>query len=99
MKHDALSELSGDSTYIAAQRGFSDYNEMADAKSLLEVYSLVITTGKKKHVRINTVSQSPTRTTARQWCARGFDGFAVTYAEKMSPLECKGAEDWYRIIV
>jgi enoyl-[acyl-carrier protein] reductase I len=73
-------------TYIAAQRVFPDYNEMADAKALLEGvarnfgyhYAL------KKKVRINTVSQSPTRTTAGSG-VKGFDGF-VTYAEKMSPL-------------
>jgi enoyl-[acyl-carrier protein] reductase I len=83
-------------TYIAAQRVFPDYNEMADAKALLEsiTRSFGYYYGIKKKVRVNTVSQSPTRTTAGSG-VKGFDGF-ITYAEKMSPLgnatadECAG---------
>ena len=73
-------------TYIAAQRVFPDYNEMADAKALLEsiARSFGYHYGVKKKVRINTVSQSPTRTTAGSG-VKGFDGF-ISYAEKMSPL-------------
>ncbi len=73
-------------TYIAAQRVFPHYNEMADAKSLLESISRSFGYhyGIKKKVRINTVSQSPTRTTAGSG-VKGFDGF-FSYAEKMSPL-------------
>src|SRR5215831_15154174 len=73
-------------TYIAAQRVFPDYNEMADAKALLEgvARNFGYHYGVRKKVRINTVSQSPTRTTAGSG-VKGFDGF-VTYAEKMSPL-------------
>ena len=73
-------------TYIAAQRVFPDYNEMADAKALLEsiARSFGYHFGIKKKVRINTVSQSPTRTTAGSG-VKGFDAF-VSYAEKMSPL-------------
>lgn len=73
-------------TYIAAQRVFPDYNEMADAKALLESvtrsfgYHYAI----KKKVRVNTVSQSPTKTTAGSG-VKGFDAF-ISYAEKMSPL-------------
>ncbi len=80
-------------TYIAAQRVFPDYNEMADAKSLLEsvTRSFGYHYAKKKHVRINTVSQSPTRTTAGSG-VKGFDGF-INYAEKMSPLGNASAED------
>jgi enoyl-[acyl-carrier protein] reductase I len=80
-------------TYIAAQRVFPDYNEMADAKSLLEsiARSFGYHYGVKKHVRINTVSQSPTRTTAGSG-VKGFDGF-INYAEKMSPLGNASAED------
>src|SRR5438046_69642 len=80
-------------SYIAAQRVFPDYREMADAKALLESvarsfgYHYAI----KKHVRINTVSQSPTRTTAGSG-VKGFDGF-ISYAEKMSPLGNATAED------
>ncbi len=73
-------------TYIAAQRVFPDYNEMADAKALLEsvTRSFGYHYGVKKKVRINSISQSPTRTTAGSG-VKGFDGF-VNYAEKMSPL-------------
>jgi len=80
-------------TYIAAQRVFPDYNEMADAKALLEsiARSFGYHYGKKRKVRINTISQSPTRTTAGSGI-KGFDGF-VTYADKMSPLGNASAED------
>lgn len=80
-------------TYIAAQRVFPDYNEMADAKSLLEsvTRSFGYHYGVKKNVRVNTISQSPTRTTAGSG-VKGFDGF-VSYAEKMSPLGNASAED------
>ena len=80
-------------TYIAAQRVFPDYNEMADAKSLLEsiTRSFGYHYGVRKKVRINTVSQSPTRTTAGSG-VKGFDGF-ISYAEKMSPLGNASAED------
>jgi enoyl-[acyl-carrier protein] reductase I len=80
-------------TYIAAQRVFPDYNEMADAKALLEsiARSFGYHYGVKKKVRINTVSQSPTRTTAGSG-VKGFDAF-IDYAEKMSPLGNASAED------
>lgn len=73
-------------TYIASQRVFPDYNEMADAKALLEsvTRSFGYHYGVKKKVRVNTVSQSPTKTTAGSG-VKGFDGF-MSYAEKMSPL-------------
>jgi len=80
-------------TYIAAQRVFPDYSEMADAKALLEsvARSFGYHYGVKKKVRVNTVSQSPTRTTAGSG-VKGFDGF-VTYAEKMSPLGNADADE------
>lgn len=80
-------------TYIAAQRVFPDYNEMADAKALLEsiTRSFGYHYGVKKKVRINTVSQSPTRTTAGSG-VKGFEGF-IDYADKMSPLGNASAED------
>src|ERR1700712_3949396 len=88
MKLDAINEWGSvvALTYIAAQRVFPDYNEMADAKSLLEsvTRSFGYHYALKKKVRINTVSQSPTRTTAGSG-VKGFDGF-IGYAEKMSPL-------------
>ena len=73
-------------TYIAAQRVFPDYNDMADAKALLEsvARSFGYHYGKRSHVRVNTISQSPTMTTAGSG-VKGFDQF-MSYAEKMSPL-------------
>lgn len=87
-KLDALNEWGSvvALTYIAAQRVFPDYSDMADAKSLLEsiTRSFGYHYGVKNKVRINTISQSPTRTTAGSG-VKGFDGF-ISYAEKMSPL-------------
>jgi enoyl-[acyl-carrier protein] reductase I len=73
-------------TYIAAQRVFPDYSEMADAKALLEsvARSFGYHYGTRKKVRINTISQSPTATTAGSG-VKGFDGF-IDYADKMSPI-------------
>ncbi|WP_119078658.1 enoyl-ACP reductase FabI [Chitinophaga alhagiae] len=73
-------------TYIAAQRVFPDYGDMADAKSMLESISRSFGYhyGVKKKVRINTISQSPTRTTAGSG-VKGFNDF-ISYAEKTSPL-------------
>ncbi|MEZ4858076.1 MAG: SDR family oxidoreductase [Flavobacteriaceae bacterium] len=73
-------------TYMAAQRVFPDYNDMADNKAYLEsiARSFGYFFGKDKKVRVNTISQSPTPTTAGQG-VKGFDGF-IAYAEKMSPL-------------
>ncbi|MFI5154092.1 MAG: enoyl-ACP reductase [Chitinophagales bacterium] len=80
-------------TYIAAQRVFPDYSEMADAKALLESVSRSFGYhyGIRKKVRVNTVSQSPTRTTAGSG-VKGFDGF-MTYADKMSPLGNASGDD------
>lgn len=73
-------------TYIAAQRIFPDYSEMADAKALLEsiTRSFGYHYGKSKKVRINTISQSPTKTTAGSG-VKGFGTF-FDYAHAMSPL-------------
>lgn len=83
-------------TYIAAQRVFPDYNEMADAKALLESFarSFGYHFGIKKHVRVNTLSQSPTRTTAGSG-VKGFDDF-FSYADSMAPLGNASAEDCAR---
>lgn len=87
-KHDALSEWGSvvALTYIAAQRIFPDYNDMADAKSLLEsiTRSFGYHYGIKNKVRINTISQSPTVTTAGQGI-KGFNEF-INFSEQMSPL-------------
>jgi len=86
-------------TYIAAQRVFPDYSEMADAKALLEsiARSFGYHYALKNKVRVNTVSQSPTRTTAGSG-VKGFDGF-MNYAEQMSPLGNATAEDCGNYIV
>lgn len=86
-------------SYIAAQRVFPDYNEMADAKALLESFarSFGYHFGVKKRVRVNTISQSPTRTTAGSG-VKGFDDF-FSYADTMSPLGNASAEDCARYCV
>jgi enoyl-[acyl-carrier protein] reductase I len=73
-------------TYMAAQRVFPDYNDMADNKAYLEsiARSFGYYFGRDYKVRVNTISQSPTPTTAGSG-VKGFDGF-ISYAEKMSPL-------------
>ncbi len=83
-------------TYIAAQRVFPDYSEMADAKALLESFarSFGYHFGIKKGVRVNTVSQSPTRTTAGSG-VKGFDDF-FSYASSMAPLGNASADDCAR---
>jgi enoyl-[acyl-carrier protein] reductase I len=79
-------------TYIAAQRVFPDYSEMAESKALLESFarSFGYHLGTEKKVRVNTISQSPTMTTAGQG-VKGFTEF-FNYADKMSPLGNASAE-------
>lgn len=87
-KKDAMNEWGSivALSYMAAQRVFPDYNDMADNKAYLEsiARSFGYFFGKDKKVRVNTISQSPTPTTAGQG-VKGFDGF-IAYADKMSPL-------------
>jgi len=73
-------------SYIAAQRVFPDYSEMAESKALLESFarSFGYHYGTAKKVRVNTISQSPTMTTAGKG-VKGFTEF-FNYAETMSPL-------------
>jgi len=80
-------------TYIGAQRVFPDYHEMGDAKSLLESYarSFGYRFGKDKKVRVNTISQSPTMTTAGSG-VKGFGDF-YDYAEALSPLGNASADE------
>jgi len=80
-------------SYIAAQRVFPHYLDMGEAKSLLEsiARSYGYRFAKLKKVRVNTISQSPTPTTAGKG-VKGFDGF-ISYADKMSPLGNATAED------
>jgi enoyl-[acyl-carrier protein] reductase I len=86
-------------TYIAAQRTFPDYSDMAQAKAVLEsiARSYGYRFAKSKKVRVNTISQSPTKTTA----GTGITGFDVffDYANKMSPLGNASAEDCANYIV
>ncbi len=79
-------------TYIASQRVFPDYNEMAESKALLESFarSFGYHFGVQKKVRVNTISQSPTWTTAGSG-VKGFKEF-FDYADKMSPLGNAPAE-------
>lgn len=79
-------------TYIAAQRVFPDYSEMAESKALLESFarSFGYHFGTRNKVRVNTVSQSPTWTTAGSG-VKGFKEF-FDYADKMSPLGNASAE-------
>ncbi|MFO7868867.1 MAG: SDR family oxidoreductase [Bacteroidales bacterium] len=94
-KYDAISEWGSviALTYIAAQRTFYGYNEMADAKSMLEsiARSFGYIYGRDKKIRINTISQSPTLTTAGQ----GIKGLTdlLDFSERMSPLGNASAED------
>lgn len=80
-------------SYIAAQRAYPDYTDMAQAKAMLEsiARSYGQRYGSKKKVRVNTISQSPTKTTA----GTGISGFDVffDFANLMSPLGNATADD------
>jgi enoyl-[acyl-carrier protein] reductase I len=86
-------------SYIAAQRTFPDYSDMAQAKAVLEsiARSYGYRFAKLKKVRVNTISQSPTKTTA----GAGITGFDVfyDYAQMMSPLGNATAEDCANYII
>jgi enoyl-[acyl-carrier protein] reductase I len=93
-KMDAMSEWGSilALSYIAAQRTFPDYSEMAESKALLESFarSFGYHFAEKNKVRVNTISQSPTVTTAGSGI-KGFQEF-FDYADKMSPLGNASAE-------
>lgn len=80
-------------SYVAAQRTFAGYNDMADAKAILEsiARSFGYMYGKDKKIRINTVSQSPTPTTAGSG-VKGFDKLE-DFSDRMSPLGNATAAD------
>jgi enoyl-[acyl-carrier protein] reductase I len=80
-------------SYIAAQRTMFGYNDMADAKALLEsiARSFGYIYGREKNVRINTISQSPTPTTAGSG-VKGMDSL-MDFANRMSPLGNATAEE------
>ncbi len=94
-KQDAIAEYGSvvALTYVAAQRTFFGYNDMADAKALLEsiARSFGYIYGREKNVRINTISQSPTMTTA----GSGIKGMDKLYdfANRMSPLGNASADE------
>lgn len=94
-KQDALNECASvlALSYVAAQRTFFGYNDMADAKSLLEsiARSFGYIYGREKGVRINTISQSPTPTTAGSG-VKGMEHL-MDFADKMSPLGNASAEE------
>jgi enoyl-[acyl-carrier protein] reductase I len=80
-------------SYIAAQRTFVHYGDMAESKAVLEsiARSFGYRLGTSKKIRVNTISQSPTRTTA----GAGIDGFDAffDYADRLSPLGNASAEE------
>jgi enoyl-[acyl-carrier protein] reductase I len=86
-------------SYIASQRSYPDYTDMAQAKAMLEsiARSYGARFAKIKKVRVNTISQSPTRTTAGSGIS-GFDVF-FDFAEMMSPLGNASADDCANYIV
>ena len=94
-KQDAIAEYGSvvALTYVASQRTFFGYNDMADAKSMLEsiARSFGYIYGREKNVRINTISQSPTPTTAGKGI-KEIDNM-MDFAEKMSPLGNASAEE------
>lgn len=80
-------------SYVAAQRTLYGYNDMADAKALLEsiARSFGYIYGREKKVRVNTISQSPTPTTAGSG-VKGIDGL-MDFSNRMSPLGNASAEE------
>ncbi len=80
-------------SYIAAQRTLYGYNDMAEAKAMLEsiARSFGYIYGRDKKIRVNTVSQSPTLTTAGAG-VKGMDKL-MDFTERMSPLGNASAED------
>lgn len=94
-KQDAIAEYGSvvALTYVASQRTFFGYNDMADAKSMLEsiARSFGYIYGREKNVRINTISQSPTPTTA----GKGIKDMEnlMDFSNKMSPLGNANAEE------
>ena len=80
-------------SYIAAQKTLYAYNDMADAKALLEsiARSFGYIYGRERKIRINTISQSPTMTTAGSG-VRVMGGL-MDFTERMSPLGNATAEE------
>jgi enoyl-[acyl-carrier protein] reductase I len=93
--HDAMNEWGSivGLSYVAAQRTLYGYNDMADAKALLEsiARSFGYIYGREKKVRVNTISQSPTMTTAGSG-VKGIDGL-MDFTDRMSPLGNADADE------
>ena len=94
-KYDAINEWGSvvALSYVAAQRTLSGYNDMGDAKALLEsiARSFGYIYGRDRKVRINTISQSPTPTTAGSG-VHGMESL-LDFSERMSPLGNATAEE------
>jgi enoyl-[acyl-carrier protein] reductase I len=94
-KYDAINEWGSvvALSYVAAQRTLTGYNDMGDAKALLEsiARSFGYIYGRERKVRINTVSQSPTPTTAGSG-VHGMESL-LDFSERMSPLGNATAEE------
>ena len=86
-------------SYVAAQRTLYGYNDMADAKALLEsiARSFGYIYGRERKIRINTISQSPTPTTAGSG-VKGLDKL-LDFSERMSPLGNADAEDCANFVI
>ncbi len=95
-KKDAINEWGSvvALSYVAAQKTLYRYNDMADAKAMLEsiARSFGYIYGREKKIRINTISQSPTLTTAGQG-VKGIDGL-MDFSERMSPLGNATADEF-----
>lgn len=100
-KKDALNEWGSivALSYIAAQRTMYGYNDMADAKALLEsiARSFGYIYGREKHIRINTVSQSPTQTTAGSGVLGLND--LMDFSDRTSPLGNANADDCANYVI
>ena len=94
-KLDAINEWGSVTalSYVAAQRTLYGYNDMGDSKALLEsiARSFGYIYGRDKKIRVNTISQSPTLTTAGSG-VKGIDTL-IDFTERMSPLGNATAED------
>jgi enoyl-[acyl-carrier protein] reductase I len=94
-KYDAINQWGSvvALSYVAAQRTLAGYNDMGDAKALLESIARTFgyIYGRERKVRINTISQSPTATTAGSGI-HGFDSL-IDFSERMSPLGNASAEE------
>lgn len=85
-------------TYIAGDRAMTGYNDMADAKAMLQsiARNFGLVYGRRNHVRVNTISQSPTLTTAGTGIAGMTDMFS--YVDHEAPVGNASAEDCARLV-